>query len=205
MLLPDQWPELPAAQLLTAAKVEKGVKVVIGDHIAFPRLAIKREHDKENLVTEQSLFDAAIYWQKGGVVLGWIGRALLEIERKHREPMPHYFILILPAGETQQLEQLPSILASKAVKGQQRVNKIKLLRFDHWIFRAGKKRRHRQCALGVSLLTIKERPKCFHSLPKFQRQRIIVEQEASIPISRSIGPELRPSQTAQTAEAKKLG
>ena len=63
-------------------QMEKGPKIIVGDHIAFAGLAINGKQDEENFVAEQPVLEVAIKWKERGVIFIRVWRALLKIERK---------------------------------------------------------------------------------------------------------------------------
>src|SRR5881396_3360878 len=81
----DHGPELPATQTLAVPQMEEGVEIIVRDHVLLSRFAEDGEQDKENLVAEKAVLEMTVEGQDGGVVLAWVGRALLEIEREETE------------------------------------------------------------------------------------------------------------------------
>src|SRR5438132_210134 len=61
-------PKLPAMQTIAVPEVEKGIKIIIGDDIAFPGFTENREHNEKDFVPEQTILEAAVKRSDGRVV-----------------------------------------------------------------------------------------------------------------------------------------
>ena len=72
----------------------------------------------------------AVKRNERGVIFIRVRRALLEIERENREPFFAGILRGLPAGKTQQLEELPAIFLAVGFVGEHRIKKIVLARFN---------------------------------------------------------------------------
>src|SRR5438552_965328 len=123
MFVAGQRQELPAVQSVAMAQVEKRIYVIIRYQVLFARFGIEREHDKKNLIVEKPVLEMAVKRGYCGVILLGNRGALLEIERKNREPVSGGLDLGRPSREAQQLKKLPAILFAIAVVGQERINK----------------------------------------------------------------------------------
>src|SRR5689334_4641148 len=82
VLMPGAGPNLPTSQALAMPHVPDGIEPVVGNHVLFARLTENREHDIIDLIAEQMILQMAIEWANGGIILRWVGRALLEIDRE---------------------------------------------------------------------------------------------------------------------------
>jgi len=117
-------PELPAAQAVAGSQMENRIKIIVGDDVAFLRLAVNWKHHEENPVPHQPILEMAVKRDERGVIVIGVRRALLEMERENREAPFFGIILLLAAGETEQLDELPAILRSVSFISQERINKI---------------------------------------------------------------------------------
>src|SRR5436190_10580062 len=101
-------------------QMEKRIKVVICNDIFPSRLTINRKHHVGDFIAEQPVFQMSIKRSITRVIFNRVGRSLLEINRKQREPPPDRFGLAWPARETEKLKKLPAILLPETVESQNR-------------------------------------------------------------------------------------
>ena len=134
--MPHQRPELPTAQRITVPQVEERIQVIVGHPVLDPALAIDREQDEEDFVPEKSVLQTAIHWKERRVIVAGNGRTLLEINGKQREPAAVLFLLILAAGETEDLDHVPPIFHSESAVGDQRIGQIDFVKIRDRIPRA---------------------------------------------------------------------
>ena len=104
------------------------------------------------------------------VVFFRVGRALLEIKRKEGETLGGNLALILSAGETQELKQLPPKLGAETVVGQNRIKKVEFLRLNVGVAHMRKKWRDGQKLFGLLLLTVEKWAGSFRPLSRIERQ-----------------------------------
>ena len=120
-----QGPELPA-QGPAVAPMEEREQPVVRDDVALPRLHPDGQGDETHLVPEQPVLQRAVEGNQGVVALRRIGRLLSEIERKEGEPLRVAPVGVVSAAPAQHLQDLPTVLGSVAVVGNQRVQELDL-------------------------------------------------------------------------------
>ena len=127
VFIADERPELPALQAVAVPQMEKRIKIIVGDDVPFPRLAVNGKQDEENFVAKQPVLEVAVKRKKRGVIFIRVRRALLKIEREKREAFCGEIIRVLAAGKTEQLAELPAIFHSITLISQHRIKQIKFL------------------------------------------------------------------------------
>src|SRR2546422_344461 len=109
MFVSQQRPELPAAQPLAMTQVKEGIKVIVRDRLLLARLAVKRKHDKTNLVPKKPVLQTPVKRNHGRVVQAGVRRALLKINRKQGEPLLGVLLLVLSPRKAEHLKELKAI------------------------------------------------------------------------------------------------
>ena len=101
VLRANQRPELPAVEVVALPQVEKWIDVIVGHHILYARLGVKRKKDEFDFVPEEPVLEMAVKWKHGGVVEAGVGGALLKVKGKQRKAVKVRPRLGLPAGDAQ--------------------------------------------------------------------------------------------------------
>ena len=128
VLIARQRPELPAGQAVAMPQMKEWIKIVVGDHIPSPGLAVDGKQDEENFFAEQPVVEVAVKWNERGVIFIRNRRALLKIERKQRETLLSRISFgTLAAGKTKKLAQLPAVFPAIMLISQHRIKQIKFL------------------------------------------------------------------------------
>src|ERR1035437_1157146 len=123
----DDRPDLPAAQSVAMADVNKRVEIIFGDDITFARLAVNGKHDEKHFVAEQPVFEMSVNREIRRVVQIRVRGSLLKIEGENGKTLFAVNFLFLPAGKTQELEKLPALFLAVTDVREQRIKKILLL------------------------------------------------------------------------------
>jgi len=152
VFMPDERPNLPAFQSVAMAKVDEGVKIIVGHDIALPRFAKKRKHHEINFIVKQPVFEPAIKREERGVVQIRVRRALLKVERKKGDALFGNVSLLLAAGEADELPKLPAMLRAVDRACDERIQKVVFMRGHAQIVVAGEKWRQRPSRPGIFLL-----------------------------------------------------
>jgi len=167
-------------------------KIIVGDDVFFPRLAVGREHDEINFIAEQAVLDPPVKREDGGVIQVGVRRALTEIKRENRDPVLGHAAGLLAAGKTEKLEQLPARFLAVMNLREHGIQKIVLMRGHAGFAVAGKKRRDGPSRRVLRLLGIIKRPGGLRALAGFQRQLKPVKNRAAIRVFG--GPRPRPAE-----------
>jgi len=148
------------------AEVKEGVEIVVGDDVALSGFAVEGEHDEEDFVTGEAVFEMTVEWEDGGVVFGRVGRSLLEIDGEKGEAAANGLGLGWAAGEVEELKELPAVLLSVAVVSEQREKEIKFAEFEGGVGGVGEERRKGPGVEVLFLLDVKERPGGFGAVAR---------------------------------------
>ena len=163
----DQRPELPAVQPVAMPHIEKRIKIIVGDDVALPRLAVNRKHDEENFVAKQPVLEMAVKRNERGVIFIRVRRALLEINREKGEALfSESSCGSWPPAKLNNWHKLPAIFRAVAFVGQQRIKKIIFPRFNGGIRVVRKQRRNGPGLFRILLLVVKKRPDGFGAMTR---------------------------------------
>src|SRR6266850_4179272 len=99
----------------------------------------------------------AVERSDGGIVLAWIGGALLKVNGEDVEPVPLVFLLARPPEEVDELEELQAVLFAIPIIANDRVKKIELLIVGYCVPSMREQRRHSPGLQGVALFGIEKR------------------------------------------------
>src|SRR5262245_28151268 len=80
-------PELPTFKPIPVTNMIKWIDVILRHDVLLSGPAVERKHHEENIVPEKMVLHVPIKRDDGSVVLGRVGRALLEIDWEEREPI----------------------------------------------------------------------------------------------------------------------
>src|ERR1035437_9570922 len=76
----DDRPDLPAAQSVAMADVDKRVEIIFCDDITFARLAVNGKHDEKHFVAEQSVFEVSVNRKERRIVQVRVRGSLLKVK-----------------------------------------------------------------------------------------------------------------------------